>query len=447
MYCSAIGKIPEIKKKVRWGIFTLLVLLFVTNPAFSQSLNLDTALQKALDTSYDLKIAQKDIDISRNDIGIARAGYFPVVQARLNTEYLKDLETGFRPVTAVGNTVIPAGTRYQNSIGVSTNYTLLDFGIRKRQVEYSRKDVLAKAALYNQAARDLKLKVIDLYTEALLNYKAIQANQAILTLAQQGYQMKKRLHNAGSGSNVEVAAEAIQVAQTMDDIETLKQKLAEKLSDLSYFTQEAYDSESIELADLVPDTSEQAIKLDTLRSPEAKNYDAQIEMKQKEIEILRRKYLPQVSLYSYYNIYGFDPDTFSKSLKDLSQRTVSVGVSVAMPVFDGMKTQGQIRKAELEKEKLVLEKTKALLDLRHKAETLEQQVDTHTVLLKTKATILNKTQDKLTMENRLSEKQLIDKTQAIQDHIARIRRQLETETTLVQGIAALKKLRILEMGT
>jgi CO dehydrogenase/acetyl-CoA synthase gamma subunit (corrinoid Fe-S protein) len=118
-----------------------------------------------------------------------------------------------------------------------------------------------------------------------------------------------------------------------------------------------------------------------------------------------------------------------------------------MPVFDGFKTQGQIRKAELEKEKLVLQKTKALLDLKHQAKTLEQQVDMHTVLLKTKATILNKTQDKLTMEDRLSEKQLVDKTQAIQDHIERIRRQLETETTLVQGLAAMKKLRILEMGS
>jgi hypothetical protein len=170
-------------------------------------------------------------------------------------------------------------------------------------------------------------------------------------------------------------------------------------------------------------------------------------MKQREIEILKRKYLPQVTLYPYYNLYGFNPDSLSKSIKDLSQRTISVGLSVAMPVFDGFKTQRQIRKAKLEKEKLVLQKTKVLLDLKHQAKALAQQVDMNTILLKTKATIPNKTQDKLALEDRLSERQLVDKTQAMQDHIARIRRQLETETTLVQGITALKKPKILELGT
>jgi outer membrane protein TolC len=419
----------------------------MTLPAFSQDLTLEAMVQKALDASPDLKVASKDIDISKNDISIARADYFPTVQARLNVEYLRDLENQPRPVVAVGNTIIPAGTRYQNSVGVSTSYTLIDYGTRKRQVDYSRKDVLAKTAIYDQAVRDLKLKVIDLYTDALLVYKGIQANQAILELATQGYQMKKRLHNAGTSSKVDVATEAIQVAQALDDIETQKHQLAQKLEALSYYTQEPYDASSTELADLTPENPEPSIQLDELHAPETRNYDAQIAMKQKEIEILKRKYLPQVSMYSYYNFYGFDPDNLHKAVRDLSQRTISVGLSVAMPVFDGFKTQGQIRKAELEKEKLVLQKTKALLDLKHQAKTLEQQVDMHTVLLKTKATILNKTQDKLTMEDRLSEKQLVDKTQAIQDHIERIRRQLETETTLVQGLAAMKKLRILEMGS
>jgi hypothetical protein len=66
------------------------------------------------------------------------------------------------------------------------------------------------------------------------------------------------------------------------------------------------------------------------------------------------------------------------------------------------------------------------------------------VLLETKAVILNRTQDKLTMDNRLSEMQVVDKTKAIQDHIARIHKQLDTEKAWIQKLSAAHKLRVVE---
>lgn len=426
------------------GILALLVMPISVQ---AQDITLDQVIQKAMDASFDLKIAQKGIEIGKSEISIARSEYFPTLQSRFNLEYLKDLENETRPVVAVGNSIIPTGTRYQNSIGLTLNHTLVDFGIRKRKVTRARKEVLAKVAAFDQTLRDLKLKLVDLYTEALIQYRSIKANEAILKLAEQGYQMKKRLHEAGSTSKVEVATEAIQVAQTMDDLETLRQELTQSLENISYYTQETYDAEQIVLADLGEEDIERTTHFNAMHTPESRQYDAQIEMKQQEIEMLRRQYLPQLSLYSYYNLYGFDPKQVSRSFGNLSQRTISLGLSVALPVFDGFKNKATIHKATLEKEKLVLEKAKVLAEIQYKANTLEQQADTQGVLLKTKATILNQTQEKLTMETRLSEQQLVDKTQAIQDHIHRVRRQLDMEKSLIQKISALKKLQIMEADT
>jgi hypothetical protein len=57
----------------------------------------------------------------------------------------------------------------------------------------AKEDTQVKAAVYFQLLRDLRLKLVDVYSEALASYRMIQANEAMLTLAQRGYQLKKRL--------------------------------------------------------------------------------------------------------------------------------------------------------------------------------------------------------------------------------------------------------------
>lgn len=426
----------------RVSLLLVLSLLALKQAAFAETISLEDVLQKAVKTSNDLKISAVDIRISKSDVFAAKAEYLPYIKARMNIEKLNDLEDSFRPVVTVGDTVIPAGTRFQNSIGLTAYQPVWDFGVRHRKMDMAKKDVLSKTAGYDQTLRDLKMKVVDLYSQALVSYRAIKANEGILALAQQGYQLKKRLFEAGTRTKVEVADEAIQVAQTLDTIETLKHQLEQQLANISYYTHEPY-GEDTDLTDIKDDPAGGSPAFDAKKSPEARQYTYEIEKKQKEIESLKRQYLPSVSVYSNYNIYGFDQDQMSKAFSTLAQRTVSVGLAINTPVFDGFRNLAAIRKAQLEKEKLGLQKEQKLEELKNQAEQLQNTVETHTVLLQTKATIVNKTQDKLTMEKRLSDQQLIDQTQAIQDHINRIQRQLDTEKSLIQGVAALKKLKIM----
>jgi hypothetical protein len=200
------------------------------------------------------------------------------------------------------------------------------------------------------------------------------------------------------------------------------------------------------LADLETGALETLAPFSAINSPEALRFDAQIEQKEHEIAYLKRQKLPQINFYSYYNFYGFDPDNWGDSVRNFSHRTVQFGLTMSAPIFDGFKNKAAVDKAKLEKEKLMLQKTRVLAELAHRAEGFQQKVHTQTVLLGTKAVILNKTQDKLTMDNRLSEQQVIDRTQTIQDHIARIHRQLDTEKALIQQISAAKKLKVLEGG-
>ena len=51
------------------------------------------------------------------------------------------------------------------------------------------------------------------------------------------------------------------------------------------------------------------------------------------------------------------------------------------------------------------------------------------------------------MLNRLTEQKVVDSTQAIQEHMTRIQKQLDMEKSMIQGVAAIKKLKILAEGT
>ena len=430
------------------GLFSIFLLATFMMPfsACAETLSLQKITDEAIQNSYALKIARVEARINRADINIARADYFPTIRAGLNIERLKSLQNSPTQVTTIGTTVLPAGTRFQNSISLSVNHTLLDFGVRHHKIEMAKAATTAKISETNQILRDLKIKLIELYADALISYKTMTVNQALALLAQKQYKIKKQLYKAGTISTVPMAEDAIQVAQTLDNIQVYKDQYQQKLENISYYTHTEYNPESTALEDLSDDTATKVITVVLKQSAEAKVYDALIAQKQHEINSLKRQALPNLSWYSNYYIYGFDPNHFNHSVKDLSQRTVSLGLSFSMPVFDGFKNRATIEKAKLEKEKLQLQKDDKLAQLKNQASLYQQQVDGYTVQLSTKATILNKTQDKLTMVNRLSEQKIVDQTQAIKEHMDRIQKQVDVEKSIIQGVSALKKLKILAEG-
>jgi len=428
------------------GIVLLSILYTLSVSGYTAPLSYEQALDRAIQNSYGLKIAQTDIGISKADVISARSEYFPTIQGRGSIERLKGLQSQPGTVTTIGNYVLPTGTRYQNTVGLTLNHTLLDFGVRKRKLTIAKKDVQVKAQAYQQQLRDLKCSVVDAYAKALISYKTLKASEATLHLYQDVFQMKKRLYQASAIPKVEMAEEAIALAQAMDDIEVNKQKLSESLQALSAVTREEYEPQDIELLEFQDSAIESMPVFNEQLTPEAKAFNLQIEQKQAEVEFLKRQYLPQVSWYSYYNFYGYDIDHLSKALHNMGPRTINLGLSVNLPIFDGFKNHAAILKAQLEKQKLAYQRDEKLADLKNQAKVLETQAKAYSVQLQTKATILNKTQDKMSMLQRLSDQQVVEKSQTVKEHIQRIQRQVQVESSIIQGLAAQKKLQFYSSG-
>ena len=145
---------------IRYLIYKILLVSFLglqSSNGFSEQIDLDTITQQAIERSFALKIAQVDVKIGKVSEKVVQADYYPTLKASLNMERLKSFQSQVQPVVAVNNTVLPYGTRFQNSIGVNAQYNLLDFGIRKRKLSMAQQETHAKAAVYFQTLRDLRL--------------------------------------------------------------------------------------------------------------------------------------------------------------------------------------------------------------------------------------------------------------------------------------------------
>lgn len=416
------------------------------HPALAETISLETALDQAAQQSYELKLAHIDTAISKAGVKEMRSGYYPQIHGQANTEYQVNLAGAAPQVAVVGNTLLPGGTRYQNAITLSMNYMLCDFGQRHSQLEAAKEDVAAKAVVFYQNLRDLKLKIIDTYTQAFLDYKSIQAKQQEMLIRQQLFDMKQRLRDAGTISKVEYSDEGTKLAKTVTEIRDLKIALTKSLNDLSAFTHVAYDADNIQMQPFQSEFPEEIVALRLKTTPEFKEYDFQIASKRAELESLESQNLPQISLYSTYIVYGFNQSNIYQSYRNLHERTYTIGVALNLPIFDGFKNAAQRDKTKLEIDRLKVQKQQALWDLQNKYNKADDALAYTKAQIEAKQKHLDESEDKLDMVNKLADQRMVDQTAALNQKLEVIEQQLELDTAKTERLAYLKKLHIIGQG-
>ncbi len=419
------------------------ILLAYPLKTWGDTLTFEDVLKQAEEHSFDRKIAEKDIAISKTDVKISRAGYLPTIQGRINSEYLRDLQPDGRPVTAIGDSIIPAGTRFQTSAGLNLNQKLFDFGIQKRRMLYARIDVSSKEASADNVDQDLATRLVDVYARGLNAQASIHTFNDILELAQQGYSLKKRLHEAGEISKIDLSEQAILVAQTREDRDQFKTNWLNVLKDLDFYTRSQFDPDTTELIDFEKSVADLTVSFIPEDVPEVRSLNAQIQMKEKEVEILQRRNLPEISLYSRYNLYGFDPDNYASAVGNLSQRILSVGVSVSVPVFDGFQNHYSVKKAKLERERLTLQRDKEFALAVNELERLKGTVNRQSENEQSKQLTQAEVDNRIGMIDRLSEQQMIDQTRVIEEYVKQLREKLDLERAIIDKQAAIYKFKAL----
>ena len=141
------------------------------------TINFNDILKQAKTNSYDIKIADFDIFIAKQGVRTARSEYFPKINASIGTEYTKNFKDFTNStVSVVGDAFINPYTRFQSLMGITLNYNVFDFGIRKSKMDIAKEDIQLKELIEKEQYQELELTIIDTYSKLYILKRQIENN-------------------------------------------------------------------------------------------------------------------------------------------------------------------------------------------------------------------------------------------------------------------------------
>jgi len=118
--------------------------------AFAEKIDYNYILDKAKENSFDLKISNIDIDISKSGVKEARSLYYPTLKSQFYSEYAHDMTNGVQTFSSVGTSIVNSSTKYQDLFTLNLSYNLYDFGIKGKKLDIAKKDVSEKKIVYDK---------------------------------------------------------------------------------------------------------------------------------------------------------------------------------------------------------------------------------------------------------------------------------------------------------
>lgn len=326
-------------------------------------ISFDDVLEKAKEHSYDLKIADYNILISKQDIRGAKSEYYPKLYFMAGTEYTKNFrDAKDTTVMTIGDAFINPYTRYQSILGINVMYNLFDFGVRGYNLKIAKEETSIKEWEAKQKLQEMNLTLLDSYTKVLVTSNQIELNKQILSLEEKNLAMKEKLYEAKEISRTDYDDAKAQVSRTKSKISDLKSIRAESIGWLSFYTGENYDVDNLKIENFKKTNFDVLAFQDYTKSIIWKIHEKNIKKKELELTAAKRNYMPKVNAYGRYYLYGSDHNNYGKSL-GIEPSNFSVGASVTMPIFDGFKNSALVRKTETELKQLQVERDKAIAEL------------------------------------------------------------------------------------
>ena len=403
----------------------------------------DDVLKKAKEHSYDLKIADYNVLISKQEVRGARSEYFPKLNFGAGYEYTKNYrDINDSTVMSIGDAFINPYTRFQSLLGVTVSYNLFDFGIRGGNLKAAKEDVKLKELETKEKFQEMSMTLLDSYTKVLVTTKQIEINKEILALEEQNLEMKERLYKAHDISKTELNDERVKVKVIKNRISDLSSIRQESLNWLSFYTGEEYDTDNLKVSEIKNPDFDVFAFTDYTKSVTWKIHEKSIKKKELELSVAKRNYLPRINAYSRYYLYGSDYSNVGRSF-GVQPSNFSVGASLNMPIFDGFKISSVVQKTALELKQLQVERDKAIAELATKLANMRSNIMYLDDQVKENIGMINELTDKEASMKKLASKKLVSPIEVNDARIELLNQEIEYEKNNITQKAITKGIQIL----
>jgi outer membrane protein TolC len=401
------------------------------SPARSETLSLESVLERALEHAWEIRIAEKDIGIREYGLMEARSAHYPTLSLRFDNEYVDFLGDG-ESIVSVGEQVSANdASTFQHSFTLGISFVLYDFGARGQRLEKARREIDIAGLGREEALLETRLSVLEAYGQGLQLFRQRQITAEMVRLRKEVFKNLQSLREAGTVGQVRLNSAAVELAEGISLSDVLTDRLVKALESLGYLTGEDYPLDETLFAGLPPVPSTDRLP-DLASLPQVRSIDAEIARARAERSVVLREMLPNIGLTAGYRMFGADADGFGSSLESLSARDATVALVARWELFSGFRDVARLNQLQLQVEQLRLEKGRRLNQLQQQvraasriwqlAEGTNDRHDQRQEVLKQSGEALE----------RLSEQRLIDRVTYLEQQVELMEQERDMETTQLQ---------------
>lgn len=310
---------------------------------------LEECIGYALDNNISLKTRQARVDDARLDIDGAKYGFLPTVSG-----YAQQGFNFGRGLTSE-NTYANRNTA-NTSVGAQLSLPLFDGLTTWRKVAYAKANLSASLEETEAARDDVTLNIIAAYLQVLYcrELQDVAAHQVELS----EFQLKnqKALLEVGKIPEIDLLEAESQLAQDHYSLSDATNQAQLALVDLarllSLRDMTEFDIAPLSQEDALLPSADEIYHLALGRNHSVKAAKAAITAAESGISLARSGYLPSLNFNagigsSYYRISGMYNDSFSKQFRN--NYATQLGFSLSIPLFDGLSTYNNVKKAKVNK--------------------------------------------------------------------------------------------------
>jgi outer membrane protein len=368
---------------------------------FSNPLSLAEAVDLALCNNPQIKAAWASIKVQASSVGEARAAYLPTLTGTTNYQITHTINPGSN---------VAATTTNGQAIYATLAWRLFDFGGRGANLESANR-LLVSAITNHEAALQKKLTaVIQAYFDAHTANATLQAKVQNESIAGNTLETAQRREARGAVARSDTLQATTALAKASLEKNRAIGSYQKALSVLVYtlgippqtsviMADELKDKEALESRGL-----QAWLEIAEKAHPAILAVRAQLESAKQKITSTRSEGLPTVDLSATYYQNGYP----GQALPSTQSQVSSIGVSLAIPFFDGFSRTYKIRGAEAQAEQREAE----VLDTEHNTlmEVVKAYADAAASLLNLQASekLLSAAQESLNTSQRKYEKGAAD---------------------------------------
>lgn len=332
---------------------------------------LEACVEYAMDNNISIKqsrLEQETADISKSE---AIGNYLPT----FNTSASNTWNSGLTQNVTTG--VLENQVVRNFSLNATSGITLFD-GLRNlKTFQRAKLEQLASKYSLQLMKDDIALFVANAYLQILVNKQQLQVLVEQNKVTKDQIELTRKTVEAGTapeGDLLEIEAtdadEEQQIIVAENNLKISKINLAQTLLLDDYQTFDIADDEyDIPLTDILSKTPEEIIEKSKSERYEVKVAEQSVELAEKDIQIAKSQLYPSLDGFVNYNTRetdreigpGFGQVGFIEQL--WRNDGLTYGLQLQIPVFNGLATRNQIKRAEVAAKRAEFQLDQAELDL------------------------------------------------------------------------------------